>query len=68
MWTAGPVPGPVLVQTSAHGTPRPGTIEPANGRRGVVRWTEPQRRVAPGQSVVLYRDDLVLGGATADIG
>jgi tRNA-uridine 2-sulfurtransferase len=26
---------------------------------------EPQRRVAPGQSVVLYRDDLVVGGGIA---
>jgi tRNA U34 2-thiouridine synthase MnmA/TrmU len=30
--------------------------------RTVLRWSEPRRRVAPGQSVVLYRDDLVLGG------
>ena len=42
------------------------------GRRGsgrrrhglVVRWAEPQRRVAPGQSVVLYEGDTVLGGGT----
>jgi tRNA U34 2-thiouridine synthase MnmA/TrmU len=30
-----------------------------------VRFAEPQRRVAPGQSVVLYRGDEVLGGGIA---
>jgi tRNA-specific 2-thiouridylase len=32
-----------------------------------VRWHEPQRRVAPGQSVVLYdpSDTYVLGGGVA---
>jgi tRNA-specific 2-thiouridylase len=53
----------VLVQWSAHGQPRPADVEPG----GVVRWHEPQRRVAPGQSVVLYddTDTLVLAGGTA---
>jgi tRNA-specific 2-thiouridylase len=27
-----------------------------------VDWAEPQRRVAPGQSVVLYAGDEVVGG------
>src|SRR5207237_1087366 len=31
----------------------------------VVRFDEPHRRVAPGQSVVLYRGDEVLGGGVA---
>ena len=58
-WAAGPVEGPVLVQCSAHGPARAAVIEGAT-----VRWTEPQRRVAPGQSVVVYdpSDELVLGG------
>jgi tRNA U34 2-thiouridine synthase MnmA/TrmU len=30
-----------------------------------VTFAEPQRRVAPGQSVVLYRADEVLGGGIA---
>jgi tRNA-specific 2-thiouridylase len=33
----------------------------------VLRWREPQRRVAPGQSVVMYddADRVVLGGGIA---
>ena len=59
-WAGEPVRGPVLVQTSAHGTPRPATLD---GTR--VRWHEPQRRVAPGQSMVFYEGPEVLGGGTA---
>jgi tRNA-specific 2-thiouridylase len=59
-WADGPHAGAVLAQTSAHGDPRPATIDGA-----VLRWDEPQRRVAPGQSVVFYAGDEVLGGAMA---
>jgi tRNA-specific 2-thiouridylase len=31
----------------------------------VVTWDDPQRRVAPGQAVVLYDGDAVLGGGIA---
>ena len=31
-----------------------------------VRFLEPQKAVAPGQSVVIYDNDLVLGGAVID--
>jgi tRNA-uridine 2-sulfurtransferase len=57
----------LVAQCSAHGEPRavrlaagpePGTVE--------VHWQEgPRARVAPGQSVVLYQDDLVMGGGIA---
>ncbi|MDE0653425.1 MAG: tRNA 2-thiouridine(34) synthase MnmA [bacterium] len=59
-WAAEPAQGPVLVQTSAHGAPRPATLD---GTR--VRWRAPQRRVAPGQSVVFYEGPEVLGGGIA---
>jgi tRNA-uridine 2-sulfurtransferase len=65
-WTDGPVAGDVLVQSSAHGATRPARLEP--DRAGVrVVWTEPQRRIAPGQSVVFYdsTDTRVVGGGTA---
>ncbi len=58
--------GDVLVQCSAHGAPHPATIVPARG--GIdVTWRIPQRRVAPGQSVVFYdpSDELVYGGGLA---
>ena len=61
-WMDGPVDGSVLVQTSAHGTAAAATIDPAGS---VVQWAEPRRRVAPGQSVVAYRGDIVVGGGTA---
>ncbi|NCY10293.1 MAG: tRNA 2-thiouridine(34) synthase MnmA, partial [Actinobacteria bacterium] len=57
----------VLVQASAHGTAQPAIVESADRGEFVVRWLEPQRRVAPGQSVVLYdpTNRFVLGGGTA---
>jgi tRNA-specific 2-thiouridylase len=59
-WVGEPAAGPVEVQTSAHGGP----VE-AEYASGVVRFAEPRPRVAPGQSVVLYRGDEVLGGGIA---
>ena len=61
-WASGPVDGAVHVQTSAHGTATAATVDPDGG---VVRWAEPRRAVAPGQSVVAYAGDIVVGGGTA---
>lgn len=61
---AGPVP--VLAQWSAHGTARAATL--VAGERAWLDLAEAARPVAPGQTVVLYRDDdprLVLGAAVA---
>ena len=33
-----------------------------------VRFAQPQKAVAPGQSVVIYDGDLVIGGAVIDRG
>jgi tRNA-specific 2-thiouridylase len=62
-WTGGtPVPPeqPVLAQCSAHGEPMPARYE-----GDVVQFLEPRPRVAPGQAVVLYDGDTVLGGGEA---
>ncbi len=59
-WVREPAEGPVEVQTSAHGDPVAGTFDGIT-----VTFAEPQRRVAPGQSVVVYRGDDVLGGGIA---
>jgi tRNA-specific 2-thiouridylase len=65
-WVADPVEGELLVQCSAHGRPAPATVTVTDDGFSAA-WHEPQRRVAPGQSVVLYdRDDAyVLGGGHA---
>ncbi|MGH3280230.1 MAG: tRNA 2-thiouridine(34) synthase MnmA [Trebonia sp.] len=52
---------PLHAQVSAHGRPVAATWS-ADGR---VVLAEPIRRVAPGQSVVLYRGDAVVGGGPA---
>ena len=59
VWSSSAVAGAVTAQCSAHGTPRAATFDPGTG---VLRWASPQRRVAPGQAVVLYDGDVVLGG------
>ncbi|MFW2334284.1 tRNA 2-thiouridine(34) synthase MnmA [Ilumatobacter sp.] len=65
-WIGDAVIGSVLVQCSAHGAARPAAISPVDGAV-LVEWSEPQRRVAPGQSVVFYdlSDRRVLGGGVA---
>ena len=63
-WVGPAVAGRVEVQVSAHGTAHAGHVTPA-GERARIRLAEPVRRVAPGQSVVLYHGDDVLGGGTA---
>jgi len=65
VWAHGPVEGPVLVQSSAHGAAVPATVRPGDDVTTSVEFEVPQRRVAPGQSVVLYRGDLVVGGGIA---
>ncbi len=59
-WVREPVEGLVEVQASAHGDAVGGTFAGAT-----VTFAVPQRRVAPGQSVVFYRGDEVLGGGIA---
>jgi tRNA-specific 2-thiouridylase len=60
VWADRPVSGLVLAQCSAHGAPLAGRLE-----GDTLHWDQPQRKVAPGQSVVLYEGDEVLGGGLA---
>ena len=62
-WVDGPpLPGEWLeVQMSAHGHPATCKWDPP----GTVLLSDRARRVAPGQSVVLYRGDAVVGGGPA---
>jgi len=58
------LPGGLVAQCSAHGEPRPVSVAagPAAGSLELT-WTDgPQRRVARGQSVVLYAGEEVVAG------
>lgn len=61
-WVDEPVlPGTAVeVQCSAHGD-----VVGATWEHGALRFSEPQRRVAPGQTVALYHGDDVVGGVIA---
>ena len=65
-WAHQPIDGDVLVQSSAHGATQPAEVRLV-GDGALVQWAQPQRRVSPGQSVVLYdaTDTYVLGGGIA---
>ncbi|MEQ8435869.1 MAG: tRNA 2-thiouridine(34) synthase MnmA [Ilumatobacter fluminis] len=74
VWTDVPHDGPVLVQASAHGATHPADVTVSDVTADVtddgvvrVRWHRPQRRIAPGQSIVFYdgTDTRVLGGGIA---
>jgi tRNA-specific 2-thiouridylase len=59
------VPTGCLVQVRAHGDPAAATAW-CDGDSLVVELAEPLRGVAPGQAVVVYAGDAVLGSATID--
>jgi tRNA-specific 2-thiouridylase len=67
VWTGPPpgVPTSCLAQVRAHGHPVAATAW-CEGDTLVVELAEPLRGVAPGQAVVLYDGDAVLGSATID--
>ena len=62
VWADRPHVGDVMVQCSAHGATMPARLQ-----GDTIRWHGPQRRVAPGQSVVFFdpSDRYVLGGGIA---
>lgn len=43
-------------------TPQPATVYPEEGGFARVEFDQPQRAITPGQAVVLYDGDLVIGG------
>lgn len=64
-WAHEPVIGPLAAQCSAHGAARSASVDLVAPGRAVVRWDEAQQRVSPGQSVVLYDGDEVVGSGIA---
>jgi tRNA-specific 2-thiouridylase len=63
VWADDPVSGAVLAQCSAHGAADAARFDAASS---TLTWDSPRRRVAPGQAVVLYDRDMVLGGGVAN--
>lgn len=62
----GPPGGRVLVQRSAHGAIAAATFTGDGKDGGTVVFDEPQRRGAPGQTVVFYDTDRVIGSGVAE--
>jgi tRNA-specific 2-thiouridylase len=52
----------LVAQTSAHGAAVPIASIDATDDGIDLTWSQPTRRVAPGQSIVVYAGDVVLGG------
>ena len=65
-WLIEPPRGPIAVQVQIRyrSAAVPAELTPGPARTVAVRFHEPQRAIAPGQSVVLYDCDRLLGGAT----
>jgi tRNA-uridine 2-sulfurtransferase len=64
-WVSGapsPKGTPCEAQLRAHGEPHPARIEASDADEIRVRFDVPVDQAAPGQSLVLYRGDEVLGG------
>ncbi len=61
VWAGQPHVGPIEAQISAHSSQAPADLN----SDGSMRWLETRRKVAPGQAVVFYQNDIVVGGATA---
>ena len=54
----------VTARTRYHQTEQPATVYPAGEGRFRLEFDTPQRAPTPGQAVVLYQGDVVLGGGT----
>ena len=54
----------VTARTRYHQVEQAATVYPAGEDRFRLEFDEPQRAPTPGQAVVLYQGDVVLGGGT----
>ena len=52
------------VRTRYHQPEHPATVSPLPEGQVKIIFDEPQRAITPGQAVVLYDGDLILGGGT----
>jgi len=60
--------GPIEVEAQVryNGRPAPATLTPLPGGAVKVHFRSPQRSITPGQAVVFYHGDCLVGGATID--
>lgn len=68
-WISGEAPhGPIHVSAKIRyrHKEQPCTVTPVSDNKIQVVFDEPQRAITPGQAVVLYDGDVVLGGGTID--
>ncbi len=67
-WMAGPPTEPMRVaaQIRHRHPPAAATVRADGADRAAVVFDEPQIAITPGQAVVFYQDDIVLGGGWID--
>lgn len=68
-WIAGPTPAPgtrVTAQIRHRHTPAAATVRPVDDDRVSVEFDEAQAAIAPGQALVMYEGDEVVGGGWID--
>ncbi len=62
LWDKLNAPVRVRAQVRYHHTPAPATVTQLGEDRLLVEFDEPVRAIAPGQSLVLYKDEYLAGG------
>lgn len=63
-YVSGEIPGEPLIITAKvrYKSPEAGAVLLPRGKEAEVRFEEPQRAITPGQAVVFYQGEVVLGG------
>jgi tRNA-specific 2-thiouridylase len=59
-------PTQVEAQVRYNGKPSPATISPLPGGKVHVHFEQPQKAITPGQAVVFYQGDYLVGGGTIE--
>ena len=57
-------PMQVMAKARSRHIPQPATVYPMDNGQAKVVFDTPQRAITPGQTVVLYQGDMVVGGGT----
>ena len=57
-------PMQVMAKARSRHIPQPAIVYPEENGQAKVVFEQPQRAITPGQTVVLYQGDMVVGGGT----